>query len=390
MPIKGISDARELPRLGKIRLGTKQVAKSGAEYPAEVPHFVLNPIEEVLDKNGEPVLVDGKPQYRENEHIMALIKMFGETPAEIKVVFPTDDNELICPQYMKWWGGNAKKGTGKLYCKGTGEFAFYNGPINDARVTNLSANCDMVPDEMWKAFPHGWNRICLGPQCPQAQPAPDSNGKIRPPMCKPALDLFCIVSDYSLFGVFQITTSSFQAMKNVNSCIDVAKNALRLQGIPSIIGVPMRLFRKRTPNSSGGVNYILHLEVDMGELENQKNLFLERKTSTLGLGIQKFTIGTNLLDQPDYDLLPKSDFPDRLQTGDDPVEQAAKMLPPPETFDGWIEDPVVFDLFDNLAKLTNSTLTPAKMKATAKNHQNKDALIEYLSAKVKSLAPVIP
>ena len=42
--IKGLSDKRRLPRLGKIRLGVKAISqKSGKEYPKETDYFVCPP-----------------------------------------------------------------------------------------------------------------------------------------------------------------------------------------------------------------------------------------------------------------------------------------------------------------------------------------------------------
>lgn len=373
MPIRGISDVRELPRLGKIRLGTKKLSQKGNEYPDESPEFVLNPIEEIVDKNGNPVIDQstGKPMVRENEHILALIKLFGPNPAELRIVFPTDDPELICPQYMKWWGGDAKKKKATLTCKGTGDWAYYKGnePVNGLDVPQYP----LVTEELFRHFPHGFNRKCLGPNCPQAQ----SPGQNKPAKCKANMDLFFLVPEYSFFGVFQITTTSFQAIKAINSCLSVAKNALRLQGIPSISGVPMRLFRKRTPNSQG-VNYIMQLEADVKELEVQKQLFFEKKTSTLGVAIERFTINENLLDMPDYDLLPQSEH-GRLQTGDDPKAiEAPAVLPPVETIEDWINDVIIVDMFKELGELKGVPVTKAKMKATAKNHDSKEALAKYL------------
>lgn len=372
MPIKGISDIRELPRLGKIRLGTKKLSSKGNEYPDESPEFVLNPIEEVLDKNGNPVMdrATGKPMFRENEHIKALMSMFGPNPAELKVVFPVDDMELICPQYMKWWGGNAKKKKSSLTCKGTGEWAFYKG---EHQVGGMDVpQYPMVPENLFRHFPQGFNRKCLGPSCTQAQP---QGGK--PAQCKANMDLFFLVPEYSMFGVFHISTTSFQAIKAVNSCLEVAKSALRLQGIPNITGVPMKLFRKRTPNSQGGVNYIMQLEADVRELEVQKTLFLDKKSSTLGLGMEKFTISNLLLDEPDYDLLPQSEH-GRLQTGDDLLAIEAPTTAPAETIDDWVTDPEIGEKFKALGQLKGVPVTKAKMKATAKNHDSKESLSKYL------------
>jgi len=382
MPIKGISDILELPRLGKIRLGTKKISKKGNEYPDESPEFVLNPIEEVLDKNGNPVIDKdtGKPLLRENEHIKALIDMFGTNPAKLKIAFPTADMELICPQYMKWWGGDVKKKKASLVCKGTGEWAYYKGQqhVNGLDVSQYP----YVSDELFKAFPNGFNRMCLGPNCPQAQ---GQNGK--PPLCKANMDLFFLVPDYSMFGVFQISTTSFQAIKAINSCLDVAANALRLQGLSSIIGVPMVLWRKRTPNSQGGVNYILQLEVDVKDLEVQKKLLLEKKSSTLGLGFSRYTIDNNLFDMPDYDLLPQSDH-GRIQTGqsaEDIVVEAPQLVESTETIEDWIADPEIEAKFNAIGDIKGIPVTKAKMKATAKNYHSKEDLAQYLDT---LLAPV--
>ena len=41
MPIKGVTDATRLPRVGKIHLGEKAVGKSGAPYPTPVDYFLV-------------------------------------------------------------------------------------------------------------------------------------------------------------------------------------------------------------------------------------------------------------------------------------------------------------------------------------------------------------
>ena len=43
MPIKGLSEQRRLPRLGKIRLGVKKKNQKGIEYPASTDYFVCPP-----------------------------------------------------------------------------------------------------------------------------------------------------------------------------------------------------------------------------------------------------------------------------------------------------------------------------------------------------------
>lgn len=90
MPIKGLSDARRLPRLGKIHLGIKKTAGSGKEYPSEVDYFVCPPEVE---------------------------KVFGEKPKALRVMFPLENEEVFFSQYYKCYGASLLK------CKGDGEKA---------------------------------------------------------------------------------------------------------------------------------------------------------------------------------------------------------------------------------------------------------------------------
>lgn len=91
--IKGLSEKRRLPRLGKIRLGIKKKsAKTGAEYPAEVPYFVVP--DEVK-------------------------KVYGDQPTELDVMFPLDDIDTVFPVSYKYYGSG--KG---LKCNGDGEVAY--------------------------------------------------------------------------------------------------------------------------------------------------------------------------------------------------------------------------------------------------------------------------
>jgi hypothetical protein len=90
--IKGVSDRRRLPRLGRIRLGVKVIHKTkGTEYPKETEHFVVPP--EVAAK-------------------------FGETPTELKVRLPVNDVDVVFPQHYAMYGK-----TRGVKCMGDGESA---------------------------------------------------------------------------------------------------------------------------------------------------------------------------------------------------------------------------------------------------------------------------
>lgn len=94
--VKGVSEQRRLPRLGKIRLGVKVVnPKTGAERPREVDYFIVPP---------------------------EVAKIYGEQPKELDVLFPVNDIEIIFPQAYKWYGQSRG-----LKCIGNGVTAYrYN------------------------------------------------------------------------------------------------------------------------------------------------------------------------------------------------------------------------------------------------------------------------
>jgi len=69
-PIKGISDIRRLPRLGKVRLGIKVEPPDKNPYPRATDYFV------VPDEIKEYV---------------------GEKPKQLQIMFPVEDPEVFAP-----------------------------------------------------------------------------------------------------------------------------------------------------------------------------------------------------------------------------------------------------------------------------------------------------
>jgi len=95
--IKGLSEKRRLPRLGKIRLGLKVKNTKGKEYPKEVPYLVVPP------------------------EVQAV---YGEKPTEIDVMLPLDDLDAVFPVSYKFYGSG--KG---LKCNGDGEIAYFANDV---------------------------------------------------------------------------------------------------------------------------------------------------------------------------------------------------------------------------------------------------------------------
>jgi hypothetical protein len=362
MSIKGITDVTRLPRLGKIRTGIKKKSQKGNDYPEEVPYFVLNPIEEQYDAKGNVIGT------RVNEHIEGLIKLFGEKPHEMDIVFPVDNDAIIADANLKWWGGNPKEKKASLVCRGNGEYACYKG---DKPVEGL--NDPSIPEDV-KAL--GFNRICNKDLCPQAVVG----------HCKPNMNLMFCVPKLHLFGVFQIDTTSFQAMQSILSSLSVARQALRLQGVPSIVGVPMRLFRERTPNSKGGVNYILKVEVKNNEYREELKKLQSKQSSTLALGFSNIQIETPMFDEPNYDLIPQS-VHGNAQTGEIEYTVEVEALPAAATAEAWVKDPAVVELFEAYGKQLGATVTEAKMLARARKHASIEELKAFIQDQLNKGAP---
>jgi len=169
MAIKGVSEIRRLPRLGKIRLGEKALAKSGKEYPKAVDYFVCPP------------------------EVQAV---YGEKPRVLDIMFPVEDTNIFFPQWYKRYGAS----TG-LVCKGDGETA-----IQVDTETGEMQEIECCPDECeWYAKKH----------------------------CRRLANLQFLLPKVTGLGVWQVDTTSFYSIVNLNSAIEMIRAvAGRIRMIP--------------------------------------------------------------------------------------------------------------------------------------------------------------
>ncbi|HOV79548.1 MAG TPA: hypothetical protein PK728_05525 [Bacillota bacterium] len=168
MAIKGVSDIRRLPRLGKIRLGEKEISqRTGAEYPKAVDYFVCPP---------------------------EVQKVYGEKPRVLDIMFPVSDQNLFFPQWYKRYNQ-----TTGLICKGDGETATM---WQDGEMVEI----ECVPDECeWYAKKH----------------------------CRRLANLQFLLPKVPGLGVWQIDTTSFYSIININSALDMIRAvADRIHMIP--------------------------------------------------------------------------------------------------------------------------------------------------------------
>ncbi len=168
-PIKEVSDIRRMPRLGKIRLGIKvQPEDEGKNpYPRATDYFVVP------------------------EEIKAFV---GEFPKKLNIIFPSEEVDKIAQQWLRCYSltqGQICKGDGVT---ATRKIDTENGDI--ARHTTVE----------WE-FRDGWG-------CD-----PNTCAQYLEKQCRRVMNLLFMMPDVPGLGCWQLDTTSFYSIVNVNSCL---------------------------------------------------------------------------------------------------------------------------------------------------------------------------
>jgi len=177
--IYGFSDVIRIPRLGKIRLGVKEISqRTGAEYPKAVDYFVCPPEVQAVH---------------------------GERPKELEIMFPYEDIETVFPTALKRYGQQAG-----LLCKGDGRTA-----------QELVDGTDE-----WRDVP------CTYQNCPHYQRQ----------HCQEVGNLQVILPKVKgCLGVYQIDTTSFHSVTNIKNGLELLRQMVgRISMIPLILEVRMQ------------------------------------------------------------------------------------------------------------------------------------------------------
>jgi len=203
MPIKGVSDIRRLPRLGKVRLGIKETStKTGNPYPKAVDYFVCD------------------------DRVKAI---YGEKPKELKILFPIDEEPQ---QWLRCYSF-----TRGLICKGDGETAMM---LVD-KETGALANRDSKETELKEVS-------CDPNDCPS----------YRDKQCRRVMNLQFLLPEVEGFGVWQLDTSSFYSIVNINSALSLLKNII---GKISMIPLKLKLIEQDVqPEGKKKKVHVLSLE----------------------------------------------------------------------------------------------------------------------------------
>ena len=215
--IRGLSEQRRLPRLGKIRLGVRKVTASGAEYPAEVDYFVCPP--EVQGAK----YPDGTP--------------YGEKPKKLRIMFPVSNREAVFPQALKRYGRSQG-----LLCRGDGDVAFEAQA--DGTLKQITCPCHYL------------------------EPTKNTEGKEKAGECSPVGNLMCFLPDVSMAGCYQIDTGSIANITRLNSYFDyVVALVGGFTGKSTFALIPLWLHRVKeemqsTKRKAKSTHYLLRMELD--------------------------------------------------------------------------------------------------------------------------------
>lgn len=159
-PIKGISEVIRLPRLGKIRLGIKKDFQ-GTTFPEPTDYFVCP--DEVK-------------------------KLYGEKPRMLHIMFPTNNPEQWASQYLRCYSESQQ-----LICRGNGKTAITGSRKRSGDIKEI---------------------VCNPVECKSYQQG----------NCQPVMNLQFLIPACLNFGVYQLDTSSYHSMVNINSSLELARN----------------------------------------------------------------------------------------------------------------------------------------------------------------------
>ena len=218
--IKGISEIRRMPRIGKIHLGVKNKNEKGVAYPSAVDYFVI-------DEKSTP-----------KEILKKVKEIYGEKPRKLIIKFFSNELEQIFPQFLKYYS------KGQLICRGDGEKAIRRN--ENGEFTEIT--CPYKDCEFYKQR-----------------------------LCRPVAHLKFYL-DGIPGGFFQVDTSSINSIINLNTKIEQLKLAYgNIVGMPlelSLVPIQVQVKDDKSTKSFNKTAYILDIHEKNFE-DNKDNNILE-------------------------------------------------------------------------------------------------------------------
>lgn len=338
MPINDIKKNMRLPVIGKIRLGVRKKTQKNKDYPSETEHFVLTDVPEVAD-------------------------VYGESPTELDIYFPSDDENVVIPHWYKWYSGGVrgKDGNiigGKLQCYGDGETA------------SFLAKKDPVTGEVP-------TRPCLVQNCPDWK---DEDGNQK---CKPSMQVFFILPRVSILGVYQIDTTSWNSIRSFVSQVELIK-----QSYGKLTNIPFKIFREATTTTyidknhkeQSSVHYIMKIKPNEKFLEKYGHEVDEKLRI---LQPRWKPAEENLIEQPMEDHFPVKDqgIQSLKEGGSEVIAQEENELSEPEQL---AEDQELAPLFTELCQIRGVSNTKKTRLLTARKFEESSDIKEELRAYLKN------
>lgn len=233
MSIKGLSEKRHLPRLGKIHLGvkkTKMVNGREVEFPSAVDYFVC-PLE--------------------------VQKLFGEKPKELRILIPVEEEERWCSQYYRCY--SQSRG---LICKGDGENCIRTVDVKTGALASHESK-ETVMKEM----------SCAARDCPEYER-----------QCREIMNLQFMLPEVPGLGIWQIDTSSINSIKNINSAADLIK---RIYGRVSMVPLLLTLEPQEVQTQEGKKRTVNILNLRTNQTLLQMMETVSKPTpEMLGIGVE--------------------------------------------------------------------------------------------------------
>jgi hypothetical protein len=352
--IPGISEKRRLRRLGRIRLGKKEVNKSGhGDHPVALDHFNF-------------------------EDAPELLKLFGDKCKEIEIILPNERVDAFFPQNRKAYR------TSGLFCRSEGDVAtrvnvgLSDGVKNSSKVPK---NQPLDPEGARFIAEQGLNvgvnemfdMPCAGEACPFTLQK----------FCKPIGRFLFIIPKAPRVGVYEISTTSFNSIVELNSSIDTV---MGIAGRISMIPLMLRLVPKETKVPKTGMpKTIYHLVLEFAGRFDQLAAYARVKEIPLDQLPTRLELDREVPD----DLVPQggAKLTEEIGAGAEPeaVEQPSQPDPEPEQeeVEAEIVDGVPFGVSESQVK-TQINPVKATPKDTAVAPAAKNALVKNPPAGVKA------
>ena len=220
-PIATVSDIVRMPRLGKIRLGIKVEQADKNPYPKAVDYFVCPP---------EVQLV------------------YGKEPKELDIMLPSENPEHFAQQWLRRYSRSQG-----LICIGDGVLCRRKVDIQTGAIVTKDSK-----EWVWKE-----ELYCNPQDCPD----------FLKRLCRRIINLQVFLFNCPGLGVYQIDSSSFYSIVNINSMVAMLKAMLgRCSMLPlKLVLGPVEV---TPPGENKKTVYVMHISSDikLGELAKMSQL----------------------------------------------------------------------------------------------------------------------